>query len=57
MKVELDVKSVGRAVILGLAETGLGPSEFFVGDYLLLTRLFTARSVGATKRSCLLFLR
>ena len=51
MKVELDVKSVGRAVILGLAETGLGPSEFFVGE------LLTARSVGATKRSCLRFLR
>ena len=27
-----NVKSAGRAVVLESAETGLGPSEFLVGD-------------------------
>jgi len=30
--VEIDAKSAGRAVVLGSVETGLGPSEFLVGD-------------------------
>lgn len=29
---ELNAKSAGRAVVLESAETGLGPSEFLVGD-------------------------
>ena len=32
VKVELGAKSAGRAVVLGLFETGLGPAEFLVGD-------------------------
>ena len=33
---EVNVKSGGRAVVLESAETGLGPSEFLVGDALWL---------------------
>ena len=32
LMVELDAKSPGRTVAFGYAETGLGPSEFLVGN-------------------------